>query len=128
LLPAALVVSCTLALAQPPDGAPIQVSESANGSTINVRSGQLIELTLHSTYWGIDGSSDDSVVAPARPASVAPAAPGKCLPGFGCGEVRASFEAKHPGTARVSASRTLCGEMFACPPEDRSFSVTVIVR
>ena len=126
---AALLAACPVTQAQTPQaGAPIAVSEAANGSTIQLQSGQLIELTLHSTYWGIDGSSDLSVLAVDKPTSVAPAPPGKCLPGFGCGEVHASFKANQPGTARVSASRTLCGEMLLCQPADKSFTLTVIVR
>jgi hypothetical protein len=106
----------------------IYADESSNGSTIQAAPGQVIELSLHSTYWQIDGSSDQSVVAQTAEPSKTPAPPGACPPGVGCGVVRASFMARQPGTARISASRTLCGEALACKPDQRKFLLTVTVH
>ena len=106
----------------------ISVDETANGSTIQASPGQVIELALHSTYWHIDGSSDQTVVAQDAEPSKIPAPPGTCFPGVGCGVVHVTFTARQPGTVRISASRTLCGEILLCRPEQRSFLLTVIVR
>ena len=114
---AALVALSTLAL-----------DDSANGATVRAAPGQPIDLTLGSTYWHIDGSSDPRVVSPDAPASAQPAAPGRCPPGVGCGAIRMSFTARAPGTARIAASRTVCGEALACRPDQRSFSVTIVVH
>ena len=106
----------------------IFLDETANGSTIQTVPGHVIAIALHSTYWQIDGSSDLSVVAQDTEPTTTPAPPGTCLPGVGCGVVLVSFTALQPGTASVSASRTLCGEALACRPDQRTFSVTVIVQ
>ena len=111
-----------------PAYAGISVDETSNGSTIQAAPGQVIELALHSTYWQIDGSSDQSVVAQNAEPSTTPAPSGTCPPGVGCGVVYVAFTARQPGTARISASRTLCGEVLLCRPDQRSFLLTVIVR
>jgi hypothetical protein len=129
---AALMVSGVFgAIAHSSDDSPrrksISVDETSNRSTIQVSSEQVIELTLHSTYWNVDGSSSDSIVTQNGTTSVVPDPPGTCAPGIGCGVVRASFTARQPGTARISASRTLCGEDLPCKPDQRSFLLTVVV-
>ena len=108
--------------------AAISLDETSNGSAIQAAPGQVIELVLHSTYWHIEGSSDQVVVAQNAAPSTTPAPPGTCPPGVGCGAVHVAFTARQPGTARISASRTLCGEVLPCRPDQRSFVLTVIVR
>jgi len=104
------------------------VDETSNGSTIQAVPGQVIELVLHSMYWRIDGSSDPAVVAQNAEPSRAPAPPGTCPPGVGCGVVQVAFTARQTGTARISASRTLCGEVLPCRPDQRSFMLTIVVH
>ncbi len=110
------------------NGPVISVDDSSNGSTVQAVPGQAIEVTLHSTYWKVDGSSAASVVAQDSEPSVRPAPPGTCLPGMGCGNVQVTFTARQVGTARISASRRLCGEDLLCRPDQQSFVVTVTVR
>jgi len=105
----------------------IKVDEISNGATIHVAQGQVIELTLHSTYWHVEGSSDESVVAQNANPVMMPAPAGTCPPGVGCGNVSVAFTARQPGTARISASRTVCGEALSCRPDQSSLSLTVIV-
>lgn len=110
------------------DPGSISVDEKANGSTLEAAPGQVIEVRLHSTYWRIDGSSADSVVSQTGESWVKAAPREECLPGMGCGTIGASFTARQRGTARITASRVSCGEAMACPPEQRLFVVTVVVR
>ncbi len=108
--------------------ADIAVNETSNGATIQAASGQVIDLTLNSMYWQVDGSSNRAVVVEnAAPLGI-PAPIGACPPGVGCGTIRMSFTARERGTARISASRTICGEDLPCKPDQRTFTITVIVR
>lgn len=108
--------------------APISIDEVSNGTTIKVATGQIIELTLHSTYWQINGSSATDVVVQKGEPSAVSSPPGGCPPGVGCGVVRVAFTAKRPGSARISASRRLCGEVLLCKPDQQSFALTIIVH
>jgi hypothetical protein len=108
--------------------ASISLDESSNGSTVQASPGQAIELTLHSTYWKIQPSSNSSVVALVAEPSSTSADPRACPPGAGCGGVHAAFAARAPGTATISASRSVCGEALPCRANQRSFSVTILVR
>jgi hypothetical protein len=103
----------------------ISIDDSANGTTVNLTTGQTIGLTLRSTYWQINDSSNSSVLA-LTGSSVAPA---YCLPaGSGCGTQSATFTAKSSGTVTITASRTTCGEALACQPNQETYSVTVVVH
>ena len=55
------------------------------------------------------------------------ASPGRCPPGVGCGTFRTAFVAGGPGTARLTAARTVCGEALACRPDQRSLAIAVVV-
>jgi hypothetical protein len=88
----------------------------------------VIELALHSTYWEIQGSSDEAVLVPRGAPVRTPAIAGTCPPGVDCGSVGLRFTARQAGTARISAARTLCGEALRCRPEQSTFSLTVIVQ
>jgi hypothetical protein len=105
----------------------VTVSEADNGTTITVRPGSRVTLTLHSTYWSIQGSSADTVLHQVGGTSTRPARPGTCVPGQGCGTVSASFIAVHTGTADLSASRTTCGEALRCTPGQARYAVHVVV-
>jgi hypothetical protein len=104
---------------------PRTVSDGANGQSVTVRVGTTLRLVLHSTYWRMLGSSAPSVLAIAgspryasRPGGVA---------GSGEGTVTATFTARRPGHARLSAYRASCGEALRCTPSRGSFSVEVVV-
>jgi hypothetical protein len=51
------------AMCAPPPGHTVKVDESANGSTVTVAPGDHVEVTLHSTYWQFNPSSDALVLA-----------------------------------------------------------------
>jgi hypothetical protein len=103
------------------------LDEHDAGTTVTVRRGDTVTLALHSTYWALAGSSDPAVLAAEGAPVLHPAAPGRCLPGMGCGSVTELFTARADGTARLSADRTSCGEALACRPEQAHYAVTVRV-
>lgn len=106
----------------------IAIDEKANNSTVELAPGQTVQMTLHSTYWRVEGSSAPAVVEQTGEPALRAAPPGACRPGMGCGEVTAVFVARRAGTARISASRSVCGEALACRPDQRTFVVSVVVR
>ncbi len=111
-----------------PAATKVTIDEAANGQTVTVHVGTLVTLELHSTYWQVDGTSNAAVLAPASAPTVAPASPGTCVPGGGCGTVVAVFHAIAPGRATVTAARTTCGEALLCTGSAGAFNVTVVVE
>jgi hypothetical protein len=111
----------------PPTGHTVKVDESANGSTVKLARGDHLEVTLHSTYWQFEGSSDPAVVTADGGPRTGPGTNCPTYPGSGCGTVTQSFTAGRAGTARVSATRTTCGEAMACSPAQH-YSVTIHVH
>jgi hypothetical protein len=103
------------------------VTEDDRGRTVRVGIGDTITVILHSTYWSPASTSNGAIVAPAAAATVAPASPGTCLPGIGCGTVTSTFVAKASGHAVLSASRTVCGEALNCKDADKSWTVDLTV-
>jgi hypothetical protein len=88
--------------------------------------GQTLMVTLGSTYWTIQGSSDSQVIAPVGAAITTPqscSAP----PGSGCGTVSQEFRAVKSGTAQVTASRVSCGEAMRCVGPAGQYKLTVQV-
>ncbi|HXM58436.1 MAG TPA: hypothetical protein VOB72_23755 [Candidatus Dormibacteraeota bacterium] len=103
----------------------VTARDQDNGHAVSVRVGDRLQLVLGSTYWKLDGSSDEAVLRPAAAPAVSPS-PG-CVPGEGCGTVSGQFDAIAPGRADVTASRTSCGEAMACTGGQGSYRVTVVV-
>ncbi len=131
-----LLAACTVGPAALPSGsspapvatpATLQVSESSNGQTFTVVVGSEVTILLTSTYWQIQPSSDSAVLAVVSGPTTSAAAPSACLPGMGCGTVRATFRALLPGQATISASRTTCGEALACTGSSGAYEVKIVV-
>jgi hypothetical protein len=104
----------------------IQAGDNQNGRTITMHPGQTLQVTLGSTYWTIQGSSDSQVLAPVGAAVTTPqscSAP----PGSGCGTVSQEFQAAKSGIALVSASRVSCGEAMRCVGPAGQYQLTVQV-
>jgi len=83
-------------------------------------------VTLGSTYWTIQGSSNSLVLAPVGAGVTSPescSAP----PGSGCGTVSQEFRAARSGTAQVTASRVSCGEAMRCVGPAGQYQLTVQV-
>jgi hypothetical protein len=105
----------------------VTVSEGNSGQSIEIMRGVHVQVVLHSTYWQLKGSSDPSILAPeGSPRTQANRS--ECLPGVGCGTVTQSFLAVGSGRAELTAERTVCGEALACRPDQRRFTVSVVVR
>ena len=95
----------------------IKISEAGNGKTFAVKAGSTIEITLHSTFWSEQSSSNlKAIGAPNMKAIMpGPTAPANCqLPGMGCGTIVWKFTAANPGKASYLATRTSCGEALRC--------------
>jgi len=106
---------------------PVVIGDAVNGGSVHACVGQTIRLELGSTYWQDVASSDEGVLAADGPTSIAPASPGTCVPGGGCGSVERTFRARAAGTATLSAHRTTCGEALQCSTDQRTFSVRIVV-
>ena len=101
-----------------------------NGATIILQAGQTLILTLPTTYWTIQGSSNTQALAPDGAPVASPAPVNSCSYG-GCwavnGSVSAVFHAVAVGTATVSASRVTCGEAMGCSGSAGQYLLTVEV-
>jgi hypothetical protein len=101
------------------------VGDADNGKTVTVAVGDRVVVTLNSTYWQIDAGSDPAVLRKDGDTAYAPS--GNCVPGGGCGTATANFTALAAGHARISASRTSCGEAMGCTGGAGSYYVEVNV-
>jgi hypothetical protein len=113
----------------PATAAPLQLTASANRTTVHAVVGQTVTVDLGSTYWSTITSSAPAVLQPVEGSHpIITSSPSSfCPPGGGCGAVPSSFLAKAAGSAQLTATRHVCGEALACSPDQRSFTVTVDV-
>ena len=102
-----------------------QLSEIDNGHAVRVRAGATLRVVLHSTYWTFAGNTAPSVVKVSGSPTYS-SRPGG-VPGSGNGTVTETLRALAPGRARVSASRTSCGEALRCSPGRGAYSVVIVV-
>lgn len=112
--------------ATPPASA-VAASEPSAGRTYQIRRGDRVVLSLHSTYWHI-APPDGRILTQTGAQTVIPAPAGTCRPGIGCGTVQATFIASATGSAELTASRTTCGEAKSCLPGQRSYVTHLVVR
>jgi hypothetical protein len=104
----------------------VQVGDSRDGGTVDLRPGQRLRVVLHSTYWAFKPLSDTAVLRLLGTPQVAPKS--GCVPGQGCGTVTALYLARVAGTTTVKAERTSCGEAMGCTGDAGSYTLTVVVR
>ena len=109
----------------PPLGA-VVLSEPSAGRTFQIRRGERVVLRLHSTYWHI-APPDRRILTQTGAQKVTPAPGGTCRPGVGCGTVQATFIASATGSAKLTASRTTCGEAKACPHGQGNYLTYLVV-
>ncbi|MEZ0088954.1 hypothetical protein [Streptacidiphilus sp. EB129] len=106
----------------------ITLDEHSAGTTVAVAQGDTVVLVMHSSYWSAPVNSAPKLLQQMGGTAGSAAPPGPtCHPGQGCGTVTTTFVAKGAGTAKLSATRTSCGEAMACSPAQRSFSVTLVI-
>ena len=87
-------------------------TDTSCGSSVSAVVGEKFDVSLASTYWGFDATSDPTVVKQDGATRTSPS--GNCVPGGGCGTATATFDAVAPGQATINASRTSCGEAMGC--------------
>ena len=100
-----------------------------NGGTVSLRRGQLLSVTLDSTYWTLSVASGAGILA-VESQSVTPGGagcPGRTVPGSGCGTAQLVVRAEHDGGASVEGRRTTCGEALRCTPAQAVYQVRVVV-
>jgi hypothetical protein len=107
----------------------ISLGEGSNNETIVIKQGDQVKVSLHSTYWTYQGSSNPTVLAPQGTVqtSVDPNV-AKCLVGTGCGIVSLTFQGLKIGESVVSATRQSCGEVIICTNSQKNFRVTIQVK
>ena len=107
------------------------ISEAENGKTISVKSGTAVTIELQSTFW--DGTKTKNLVQ-VKPSEIAPIAPSPTAavgcqhPGSGCGTIKWFYKVKKKGLATFTATRTSCGEVLQCTPENSNFKVKFLVK
>ena len=107
------------------------ISEAQNGETITVKSGAVLTIVLHSTFW--DGAKTKNLVQ-VKPSEIAPVTPSPTAavgcqhPGSGCGTIKWFYKAVKKGLATFTATRTSCGEVLQCTPENSNFKVKFLVK
>ena len=109
---------------------PLTLSESSNHHTVNVAVGATFRVLLHNTYWTLTPLPSTSALAKVGSIKVVSSglAGSGCVPGQGCGTVTAHFVARHAGYARLSATRTSCGEAMRCTAAQGHWTVVVHVH
>ena len=127
--PAAVATSATPSAATTPAVAsfatPVvhKIDDTANGSTLYAHVGDTVRVTLHSTYWEMDPPATSAL----RASDTAVAASLGPIPGTGTGTVVTSYLIVHSGSAKITAHRTSCGEALLCPPDMRTYVVSIAV-
>ncbi|HLW15804.1 MAG TPA: hypothetical protein VKV69_00395 [Actinomycetota bacterium] len=109
----------------------VTATDASDGKTFMLHEGQVLRISLSSTYWQLSDSSDPAVLAligsPVAHSQQSTSA-GRCVPGQGCGTVTALYRALAPGEAWVTATRVSCGEALRCTGASGRFSIDVLVK
>ena len=107
-------------------GRTVTVTEANNGQTITKHRGDVLVVTLASTYWQFNRSTG-VLMADGTTAVAAGGAHCPRYPGSGCGTVTQRYRATNAGPGTASASRTSCGEALRCSAEQSRWRITVDV-
>ena len=107
-------------------GRTVTVTEANNGQTITKHRGDVLVVTLASTYWQFNRSTG-VLMADGTTAVAAGGAHCPRYPGSGCGTVTQRYRATNAGPGTASAPRTSCGEAFRCSAEQSRWRITVDV-
>lgn len=105
----------------------VKVDDSSNGQSVQVHVGDVVKITLNTTGWGFDQSSDPSVLKELGDQVMTADPVGSCIPGSPCGVTTAWYKALAAGSATVAASRVNCGEARRCVGDEGVYRVTVVV-
>jgi hypothetical protein len=106
----------------------VRAGDDQNGKSITLHPGQTLFVTLCSTWWSLQGSSNSQVLAPVGAAVASPAPFDKnTCPYGGCGTASEEFRAVGLGAAQVTASRVSCSEAMRCTGAAGQYQLTVKV-
>jgi hypothetical protein len=100
-------------------------TDQSNGQTLTLTVGQRLRVVLASTYWTLDQSSNPTVLDLEGQPTITPTS--GCVPGAGCGTAAANYTALAPGNARVTATRTTCGEAMSCGTTPQTYTLQIDV-
>jgi hypothetical protein len=89
------------------------VGEAANQTTVHLKLGDRLVVTLHSTYWEVTTPPRRLLEHRSGP-TVTRGTGCAAIPGTGCGTVTVSYAAKSVGSVEVAAHRAACGEALRC--------------
>jgi hypothetical protein len=117
----------TTAATRPAASGTIQLTDKDDGTTTVVTKATTIVVVLTSTYWGFPNPPNAAVLQQVGAVTVVPSPLGSCVPGGGCGTASATYKAVGTGQAKITASRTTCGEGLLCTGTRGMYSVTVSV-
>ncbi|MCW2755858.1 MAG: hypothetical protein JWQ32_3269 [Marmoricola sp.] len=102
---------------------------ASNGTTVSLQRGERLRVTLSSTYWRFGSVAGGVLAASGQRTTPSTTQSGStCVPGQGCGTASETFTATRSGRARITASRTSCGEAMACVGSAGSYELLVVVR
>lgn len=97
-----------------------------NGRVVNLALGKRAVIKLETLDWGFHPIAGQAVRAEG-PQQLVRVKSG-CTAPQGCGSVVLTVKAVARGRSTISASRGLCGEDFRCPPDQRNYTIGVVVR
>lgn len=108
----------------------VVISESNNAKVVTMAKGSFFTVTLHSTYWSLKSVAGASITQVGKTVVKGSLmyANHACVPGQGCGTVTAHYRADAAGLARLTATRTSCGEAMLCSKSQGHWTVVVRVR
>ena len=106
--------------------APVRFSQADQGRVVSVAAGRRAVVRLDQPVWAFQPIVGSAVRAlgPERVAFYVKDCPSLT----GCGSVSLVVRAVVRGRAVIVARRGSCGELFRCPPAQRTFTLTVVVR
>ena len=97
-----------------------------NGRVVTLATGDQAVIKLQTLNWGFQPIVGTAVKAVGNQQLVR--VKKGCTAPEGCGYVALTVKAVAHGRSTITASRGLCGEDFRCPPDQRNYTIGVVVR
>lgn len=91
-----------------------QVDERDSGATVDLHVGDVLVVTLHSTYWQLAALGATTALRPQGAPETVRATTCARIPGSGCGSVTVRYTAVARGSVTLTAHRDSCGEALRC--------------
>ena len=94
------------------------------GRSVSLHKGDVLKVTLNSTYWQFAPASKGGVLSPGHKEVHSKRMP---YPGSGAGTIVVTYRALPTGTTTITAGRVACGEAMRCMGGQSSYRLTVVV-